>query len=240
MLKSVVNKIHLLIYSQLVVLTFSLPILVAWGTPISKVVILSNIFFIPIFTLFIILCSLMFFTELLSIPNGIIALNINTFVYHLDKLLNFGYKTWLIAFPSPGTTIVISMIFSTVFIMYKTKKCTLLRKTLFMAMLLTGYIVFLYSFPFFKKNTFINEPLYSIEQVSPYNIVFTDYGFFDRKYNIEKAVIFQLLPNIYKNFGKATIKEFYVQRPNRKTEQGVDILRKYVKVEKIFIDNKTS
>jgi len=59
-----------------------LPILILWGLPISILSPLGNIIFSPFLTLFLLLSSLIFFCEILYIPNGI-------FIWLLDLLTRF-------------------------------------------------------------------------------------------------------------------------------------------------------
>jgi|GEM_PF-517753 len=71
----IIDFMHIQAFLTLV----SLPILIAWGLPISLLSPLGNLFFSIPLTLFLLLSSLIFFCELLSIPN-------NLFIFLLDKV----------------------------------------------------------------------------------------------------------------------------------------------------------
>lgn len=57
---------------QLFISLISLPILSSWGLPFSLLSPLGNVLFTPFVTLFLLLSSLIFFCELLCIPNGLL------------------------------------------------------------------------------------------------------------------------------------------------------------------------
>lgn len=95
---------HKLIYFvllQLFITAISLPILIWWGLPISVATTVGNLLFGPLLTLFLFISSLLFFTELVQLPNGI-------FIYALEKvsalwhwLAQSGSKSYLISFTKP-------------------------------------------------------------------------------------------------------------------------------------------
>ena len=64
------NHIIQFLQVQLFLSLASLPILVAWGIPFSLATVAGNFLFSPFLTLFLLLSSLIFFTELIFIPNA--------------------------------------------------------------------------------------------------------------------------------------------------------------------------
>ncbi len=80
---------------QLFLSLLSLPILVAWGLPFSLMTVFGNLIFTPFLTLFLLVSTGVFFSELLKIPNGWL-------IYALEKLctlwmycLDHGSTSWL-------------------------------------------------------------------------------------------------------------------------------------------------
>ncbi len=59
---------------QLVMIMLSLPFLIAWGLPFSLLSPLGNLIFNPFLVVFLFLSSLVFFCELLSIPNTLLIM----------------------------------------------------------------------------------------------------------------------------------------------------------------------
>lgn len=76
----------------------SLPIIIAWGLPFSLMTMVGNFIFAPFLTIFLLCSSLVFFTEILHIPNA-------WCIWLLEKVTTFwlwclqwGSKYWLIGF----------------------------------------------------------------------------------------------------------------------------------------------
>lgn len=85
---------------QLFLIIVSLPILVCWGLPLSLISPLGNILFAPILTLFLLLSSLVFFTELLHIPNSGIIWCLEHLNLLWSLMLEWGAHDWLVHLPS--------------------------------------------------------------------------------------------------------------------------------------------
>lgn len=101
--KNLVSFIHLQLFISLI----SLPILLAWGIPFSLLTFAGNFLFAPILTFFLLLSSLIFFCQLLAIPNGI-------FIYFLEKLdagwvwfMNHAAHNALIGFAQPPLWVIL-------------------------------------------------------------------------------------------------------------------------------------
>ena len=84
---------------QLLISIVILPILIAWGLPISTMSILGNLVFAQFLTVFIFVSALLFTSDLLGLPNYWIAqtLELVTNVWHY--FLSMGSAKWLVGFP---------------------------------------------------------------------------------------------------------------------------------------------
>ncbi len=100
------NKLCTAFYSAMQVQFFisliSLPILVAWGLPFSVMTVLGNMLFTPILMLFLLISSLIFFSELLHIPNGLCVLALEKLFALWMYLLQFGSTKWLYGIDHAG------------------------------------------------------------------------------------------------------------------------------------------
>lgn len=81
---------------QLFLTLVSLPILVAWGLPISCMSPLGNCLFTPFLTLFLLLSSLMFFGQLLHIPYSPLVYLFNYLTRFWIDVMNYGQMQWLV------------------------------------------------------------------------------------------------------------------------------------------------
>lgn len=85
---------------QLFLTCVSLPILIGWGMPLSVASIIGNLIFMPFLMFFLLVSSLIFFCELLHIPQ-------EALIYLLEKLssawffcMHYGQRSWLFGFPT--------------------------------------------------------------------------------------------------------------------------------------------
>lgn len=78
-LKKIGPWIGKFLYLQLFISLIAFPLLLCWGLPISLLSPVGNLIFGPFLTVFLFLSSMLFFTELLYLPNGWIASVLDTF-----------------------------------------------------------------------------------------------------------------------------------------------------------------
>jgi hypothetical protein len=92
--RSIITFMHV----QLFITLISMPILLCWGMPLSWLSFAGNFFFGPILTVFLLLSSLIFFFQLLAIPNGIL-------IYALEKLTHF----WMMIMHLPSCQSLVAL-----------------------------------------------------------------------------------------------------------------------------------
>src|SRR3990167_11456211 len=105
--------------AQAYITTISMPILSFWGLPISLATFFGNIIASPLITSFIFISALVFFIELLNIPNWILLkiLELNAFV--ISKFINIGDKSWLIGMPQSYFLIAVPFIATFIIFYFK-------------------------------------------------------------------------------------------------------------------------
>lgn len=100
-------KLRTFIVLQLFLTCMSLPILVWWGLPISLLSPVGNLVFSPFLTAFLSLASLLFFAQLLHIPNGLIAWALDLLTKIWLTILKWYPPGMLIAFSQPPWWILV-------------------------------------------------------------------------------------------------------------------------------------
>ncbi len=85
---------------QLLISIVILPILIAWGLPVSTMSIIGNLIFGQFLTAFIFVSALLFTSDLLGIPNSFIALALEWITQIWHYILSCGSAHWLVGFPS--------------------------------------------------------------------------------------------------------------------------------------------
>jgi len=103
---SIKQKIVRFIIVQLFLTLISLPILVAWGLPLSILSPIGNLIFAPLLTLFLLFSSLVFFCELIYLPNAWLVWPLELITSAWHKLLCLEQGTSLCAFTKPSPWIL--------------------------------------------------------------------------------------------------------------------------------------
>lgn len=85
---------------QLALTAISLPFIIGWGLPISMIAVAGNILFGPFLTVFLLLASLLFVTQLLHIPNGFFVVLLEWCNALWAKILSFTSSAFLISVPT--------------------------------------------------------------------------------------------------------------------------------------------
>src|ERR1700722_800550 len=86
---------------QLFLSLVSLPVLIAWGLPFSLVTIASNLIFGPMLSIFLLISSVIFFLELLSLPNGLLIGCLEYVTGFWRWVLSWHQPLWLVGFAKP-------------------------------------------------------------------------------------------------------------------------------------------
>ncbi|MCF7910818.1 hypothetical protein K9L16_04040 [Candidatus Pacearchaeota archaeon] len=197
--------------TQIVTSLFSLPILVCWGMPLSIATILGNLIFQPILAIFLVLSSLVFFTELFCIPNNFLIFLLNKLAIFWEKILDLGQNSWLISFAKPNL-IILFIIFILSFLILihkkinsKTKKLTVLAICLFANFL----ILYLFQTLTRPEKLIFQDKLH----ITLHNnkLLIKDYGLLKYKRSLDKFLEFELRPFILKNFGTLKIESLKLE-----------------------------
>jgi hypothetical protein len=201
---------------------------------------ISNLVFTPILTGFIIISSLVFFTELLGIPNYPFIWCLDRLVWLWDACLHMGSKNWLIHFAHPGSCALIVVPIATYLLLitryFKTISTQIGALTVLVLITFAGLN--------FKTSLFhetdINQnpelyPKFTIVRKSDSSITFIDKGYFNTKPSPDKAVTFELKPFLIKKFGQRIIQELTLTRPSMRSFWGACELCKHFTITKIRI-----
>lgn len=219
--KSLQSYLVNFVKSQLIVTLVSIPILVGWGLQISIMTFIGNLIFAPILTIFLILSSIVFFTELLGIPNLFIIKILEFVTIFWDIMLSLGEKTWLLGFCKPTTFFLFLMPIMAFFILLFVK----IKSSRFKFLSLLGFccisILCLQVIPIFFHNhpscsTFYDGKL-TITLDSDKKITLIDNGFFKTKSSPEKTINYELKQYLVKNIGKAEIQNVVLLKPGNRT-----------------------
>lgn len=222
--------------TQLLVTLIALPLLIGWGLGISLMTFAGNLLCTPLLMAMIMLSSLLFFTELLCIPNQILGTLFSLLTEWWDAWLQLGKKEWIITFAHPGV-IPLALIPIATFCLLKQRflSSAIRRIYSFSALFLLSFC----GLWFYEKKIVpwhgpqLNTSTFKASVVDDNFITFTDYGFFASKQSVEKAVEFDLKPLLIKHFGNRGIKTLHIKKPGQRIFTGTQALCTHFKVAKV-------
>lgn len=219
--KSLQNYLTNFTKSQLIVTFISIPILVGWGLQISMMTFIGNLIFAPVLTIFLILSSLVFFTELIGIPNLFIIKILEFVTIFWDIILSLGKKEWLCGFCKP-TTFFLFLIPAVAFLMLFFIKAKS-SKTKFLSLLwLCSLAIFCLSLvPTLLHKQPTSSTFYDGKLTITFNankkVTMIDNGFFNTKSSPEKTINYELKQYLVKNIGKAELENVILLKPGYRT-----------------------
>ncbi len=218
---------------QLFLSLISLPILIHWGMSISLLTVVGNMIFTPALVLFIFLSSLIFFTEIFCIPNGII-------IYFFEKInsvwlkaIKLGSYKWMISFVKVPPLFLL-FVPVTVLIVIQNKYLNSLKRSTI------SFTIILIIFCFFMKMQSIPD---STEEICSKNnsikivyesgkIKLIDSGMFSRSLTWPE---FTLIPHLNKKFGHTKIELIVLQKITKRSLECLKVMCKKTFVEKVQI-----
>lgn len=230
------NQIIQFLQMQLFLSLASLPILVAWGIPFSLATVMGNFLFSPFLTLFLLISSLIFFTELIFIPNAWLIVCLEHLSAFWLWALSFGTKKWLVGFPVHGLWIAfVGSLCGFIIMQHK----VLGRKTISLIVLIgiSGATVYALSYvqPYSQEIKVSCGKKAAQVIVIGSSIVIKDNGLFSLKKAGQSWVEYNLLPDIIKKTGSLTVELVVAQCADGNTFQALKELLLHASVKKIIL-----
>jgi len=223
---------------QLFINAISLPILISWGLPISVMSPVGNLVFSPFLFLFLLLCSFIFFLELLFLPNGFFIFLLQKLTCLWTKLLSFGNDTnFLVGFGRPPAIFLCAIALCAFFILYNRYTRPLVRSIILLAILLGSSSCLLKLFCVSKN--FVQKIDCKEEKVtlahSNGQTILIDPGVIGKKPSGSSWVQYTLAPEVTSSTGKNTIEYVILLQPGIRTFQAIETLCSTMHLDTIFL-----
>ncbi len=203
---------------QLALTAISLPFIIGWGLPISVIAVIGNVIFGPFLTIFLLLASLIFVTQLLHVPNGLLIILLEWCNAAWTKILSFTSSAFLVSVPTaPSWCLAGIFIISCLILCCNINR----RKRLFLyTTLLISTLLIL------KLYTLRNDKILHIKQGSKSltiikasdTIICIDPGIRATR-NFKSWFFYTVLPEMRKQLGTTEITTYIALRPNRSTQE---------------------
>lgn len=201
---------------QLFLTLISLPFLVAWGLPLSFMAPIGNIIFLPFLSAFLFVATLIFFFELLTIPNMFLIYILEKIISFWLYVMSFSSKTWLISFAKPSFLFLVCIPLGALLILFKKKSTPYLKTLAFLGILL--FFCACLKYPFSSSEQMIlNVPCNKGELIivrKNAHVSIIDPGYLGQSIASPTWIEFTLVPLLNQHFGSQTIHHLIVLQPS--------------------------
>lgn len=224
------------LFIQTAVTLFSLPILIAWGLPLSIMSPISNLIFSPFLMAFLFLASLLFFTELIGIPNALFASGLEFITNWWFWILHKGSNSWLIGIPDSNSIVLVTMAGLGFIIVHHKKIQSRAVRAILLFTLLAATCLFL------RNNT----TLHSMHTIacnggnitairSNNRTVIIDPGFLGRRTSSISWIEYTLLPFLNNEYGTDTIDHLIILQPTKLALEAIEKVVTTATVKNIYL-----
>ncbi len=225
------------VHIQLFITLISLPILVSWGMPISLLTFAGNFFFGPLLSVFLLFSSLIFFFEILHVPNGILIMCLEWVTDLWLKTMSWGTPHMLWALPMPPLLVAIIIPLGALAILHAK-----IIKHRIVAILCYGLFLTI----IFAYGTWCNKQPDAITTLDCNNGAVTilhtdkqtciiDPGVIGRRLSGPSWCEYTLLPHLAKQYGCSIIDHFIIAQPNRIIFDALTSLLEKITIKNIYL-----
>lgn len=222
---------------QLFISLIALPILLCWGLPLSLLSPVGNLIFAPVLTLFLLLSSFLFFTELLYIPNGFIATALeyltNIWVYCMD----IDSHPWLFGFAKPSLFFLLIIPLLAVATIHLKLFKSMIQRIVCLSLILISscfYIKYAYSKTGSLETLECNHGNIHIVHENK-QLVVIDPGVIGQRISAPSWVEYTLMPHLVKSSGKTEIDYLILMQPGALLFEAIAKLCEKIRIKKIYL-----
>lgn len=222
---------------QLFISFISLPFLIAWGLPISLMSPISTLVFGPFLSCFLLISSLIFFCELLYIPNDL-------FVWALEKVtsmwlscLDLEQRSWLIGFCKPPLWVILLIPLIALTIIHSKKITCIIKRIVILAIFLTATCIALKLFPY-ASNNIEKIPCHAgeITLINQYNAcIMIDPGYIASRPSYESFIAYTLVPEIIQKTGKLELDHVIIFKFNKRILDALHFLTTKMTIKNLYL-----
>lgn len=225
------------LYLQLFISLIAFPILLCWGLPLSLLSPIGNLIFGPALTVFLFLSSLLFFTELLYIPNGWIAYMLDAFTHKWLSIMKISPHPWIFGFTKPSIPVLIAIPLCAVLIVHYKKFTSVWYHIVCLSALLVSsslYIKTAHTKTHEYETLACNKGEISIIHDTN-KVILIDPGVIGQRISAASWMEFTLIPHLISSSGVTTIDDLILLQPGAMLFQAIKTLLTKIKVKKIYL-----
>lgn len=230
------SKLFFFIQMQLFMMLVSLPILVAWGLPLSIMSIVGNLIFSPFLIIFLLISCLIFFFELCCLPNSFLIMCLEQVTQLWSWCVSHGASSWLIGFKKPPLWVLWIIIVGLLSILHH-KKLQYARRR-FAALVLFLLLVFVTLKFYALQKVVIKDIPCALGSVTALKIGSTvsviDSGAMGKRY-APQWVEYTLVKEMVEQFGSMDIDHLILTRPTALSLEYAAQLCSFMNVHTIYL-----
>lgn len=223
---------------QLFISLISIPILISWGIPVSLLTPLGNIIFTPILILFIVGSCLLFFSELLHIPNVWLVHALDQLTQTWLYLIKFSTKNWLVGFALPAWPLLLLLVPTGAFAILHYRKNIKIHRSI------ASFMLLLMAMVLYLKLTSVPKTL--VDSISCNNghvtlikknnmTVLVDPGVIGQRLSMPSWIDYSLRPEIIKRTGALAIDCLIVLQPGKLTFEAIELICEKFRVKYVYL-----
>jgi hypothetical protein len=234
---SIKNWLLRYIQVQLFITIVTLPLLVYWGLPLSFMSPVSNLIFAPLLMLFLLISSLIFFTQILSLPNLLLITGLEQLTNFWNSILNYGAPSWLISFATPPKYVFFILIIVAFAVLQSRSLSSPARSSICFALLLIitfGYLKYQKPTESTIKHVACNNGQLPIVRSNKQTVII-DPGLLGRRFSTVSWIEYTLIPALNKQFGTAIIDHLIIMQPNKLVFEAIEKLCQCTMVKNVHL-----
>jgi len=224
---------------QLFISLISLPFLVAWGLPISLVSLFSTLLFTPFLTIFLFLSSIIFFLELLTIPNTWLIIPLEWITNIWIFCLKTGSSSWLVGFSQPSFIFLLCIPACALALMHCTYITSHEQRIISLSAFLLITCALLKLFPYRYKTIdtiACNNHRDALTLINHHNTrILIDPGFIAARPSFESTISYTIIPELIKKTGNTTIDHLVVYKINKRVFDALTFLATKITIKNLYL-----
>jgi hypothetical protein len=222
---------------QLFISFISLPFLIGWGLPISLLTPVSTLIFGPFLTCFLLISSLIFFLELLYLPNTLCIWLLELVTSAWLACLNLEQRAWLIGFTKPPILILVLIPFIALTAIHSKKITSIPIRVCLLTFLLVGTCLGLKLFPY--NQTPIDTIICNRGNITLIHhtntLIMIDPAFIASKPSYKSHISYTLIPEIIQKTGLMSIDHLIVFKFNKRLLDALQFLATKITIKNIYM-----
>lgn len=234
-LQKIISWLIRFVYLQLLVTLFSLPILVYWGIPLSLLSPIGNLIFTPFLTLFLFLSSLIFFLELLWLPNQWLIYLLECVTTIWTHLTHYGSNKYLVGFAQPPWWFFVFVIGSIIFIIHYKKLTSYAKRSILLCVVLLVSCTFL---KLFCKQTAHDAIICKKGELTFIKTdsatILIDPGYVSAHSSAASWIEYTLVPELIKKYGITAIDHLVLLKPGIRIFEAFETLARTVTIKNCY------